>query len=556
MFTKPYYLESHRRAARCFIGIGVLMIGILAEDARGEECAFEGVGAIGATSVNGVGAAACGANSNANGAGAVAIGMDAVAADSHATAIGMGALATRLDSETPLDLPDISATFAALAIGPQAAAAGFDSLAIGRGAVAGTVSDPDANDGTYALGLADFAIAIGGMTRAGEEFAVAIGQGAAANGKRALALGAASQATGNGAIALGADAGNGDALGALAYASNAIALGADAVVSIGATDSVAIGRGASVAVSASSAIAFGANATASAQRSVAIGPDAQSLAVNAFAGGVGADANGTNSAGVGYLAIAGGDGSAAFGGEAEATASGTTAVGRSASAEAGGSTAIGREASTLANNSTAVGRSATVGGSGSRATAIGYQANANHNLSTAVGARSITTANDQVMLGGAGSSVAVGDIDASTAAQDGQLYAVTVDDSGTLGKGDALASAQAVQSLGNNFRQVASFHDAEILALTSRVDTLDFQLQDLDESTRGGIATSMAMGGMMIVPDSTISVSLNGSTYRGEQGFAGGITARVAPKVYVSATVAGSTAKNTTGGRVGVAFGF
>ena len=60
----------------------------------------------------------------------------------------------------------------------------------------------------------------------------------------------------------------------------------------------------------------------------------------------------------------------------------------------------------------------------------------------------------------------------------------------------------------------------------------------------------------MIVPDSNISVSLNASTYRGEQGFAGGITARVAPKVYVSGSLTGSTAKNSTGGRVGVAFGF
>jgi trimeric autotransporter adhesin len=61
---------------------------------------------------------------------------------------------------------------------------------------------------------------------------------------------------------------------------------------------------------------------------------------------------------------------------------------------------------------------------------------------------------------------------------------------------------------------------------------------------------------MMVVPDSTVSVSFNASTYRGEQGFAGGVTARVAPRVYVSGSVAGSTAKNSTGARAGVAFGF
>lgn len=60
----------------------------------------------------------------------------------------------------------------------------------------------------------------------------------------------------------------------------------------------------------------------------------------------------------------------------------------------------------------------------------------------------------------------------------------------------------------------------------------------------------------MIVPDSNISVSVNASTYRGEQGFAGSVAARVAERVYVSGGITGSTAKNSTGGRVGVAVGF
>ena len=61
--------------------------------------------------------------------------------------------------------------------------------------------------------------------------------------------------------------------------------------------------------------------------------------------------------------------------------------------------------------------------------------------------------------------------------------------------------------------------------------------------------------GPMVVPDSNISISFNAATYRGQQGFSGTVAARVAPKVYVSAGVAGSTAKKSTGGRVGVAFG-
>lgn len=65
----------------------------------------------------------------------------------------------------------------------------------------------------------------------------------------------------------------------------------------------------------------------------------------------------------------------------------------------------------------------------------------------------------------------------------------------------------------------------------------------------------MALGGTMVAPDSMLSVSFNLATYRGEQGYSGALVARVAPKVYVSAGVAGSTAKSSAGGRVGVTFG-
>ncbi len=77
----------------------------------------------------------------------------------------------------------------------------------------------------------------------------------------------------------------------------------------------------------------------------------------------------------------------------------------------------------------------------------------------------------------------------------------------------------------------------------------------LHEAT-GGIAASVALGGMMVVPDSNVSINFNLATYRGEQGFAGGVVARVAPKVYISGGVAGSSVSGSTGGRVGIAFGF
>jgi hypothetical protein len=131
-----------------------------------------------------------------------------------------------------------------------------------------------------------------------------------------------------------------------------------------------------------------------------------------------------------------------------------------------------------------------------------------------------------------------------------------------------LGRQQAATQSSVNRVQVAVDHiamvtDAQFNALSSRtsiiegrLDNLDFRLDDIDQSTRGGIASAMALGGTMVVPDSTFSVSLNASTYRGEQGFAGSVTARVADKVYINGGIAGSTARNSTGGRVGVAFGF
>ena len=78
----------------------------------------------------------------------------------------------------------------------------------------------------------------------------------------------------------------------------------------------------------------------------------------------------------------------------------------------------------------------------------------------------------------------------------------------------------------------------------------------MDRSTRGGIAAAMAMGGTMVVAGSTLSVSANLATWRGEQGFSGVIAARVGERAYISAAVAGSSADDSTAARVGVAVGF
>jgi hypothetical protein len=67
--------------------------------------------------------------------------------------------------------------------------------------------------------------------------------------------------------------------------------------------------------------------------------------------------------------------------------------------------------------------------------------------------------------------------------------------------------------------------------------------------------SAMALGGTMVVPDSNVSITFNAATYRGEQGFSGSAVARLAARIFLSGGIAGATAKGSTGGRVGVAFG-
>lgn len=86
-------------------------------------------------------------------------------------------------------------------------------------------------------------------------------------------------------------------------------------------------------------------------------------------------------------------------------------------AGAPGATAIGDDARATGTNSTAIGRNAT----------------ATHDGSTAIGSGAVSTMPNQVTLGGPGTSVRIGDIAASTAAQAGPVGLVTVDSAGTLG---------------------------------------------------------------------------------------------------------------------------
>lgn len=173
-------------------------------------------------------------------------------------------------------------------------------------------------------------------------------------------------------------------------------------------------------------------------------------------------------------------------------------------------------------------------------------------------------------------NAAVAQTTAETARAEAAVAQTTADSgvarTGALGTGAAAAlgggatynpatgalSAPSYSIAGESYGNVG----AAFAAVDDRLELLDSRLGVLSDTTdRGfrranaGIATALALGGTMIVPDSTVSVSFNLATYRGEQGFSGALVVQAAPKVYISGGFAGSTVKGSTGGRVGVAFG-
>jgi autotransporter adhesin len=255
---------------------------------------------------------------------------------------------------------------------------------------------------------------------------------------------------------------------------------------------------------------------------------------------------------VGRQASAGGNGATGVGNLANASGVAATAVGALSLASASGATALGQSAAASGVQATAVGYNAQATQFSS--TAIGYGAQAAQGGSTAIGKNATATKANQVALGGTGSSIKIGDIAASTAAQVGPVNVVTVDANGTLGRQSVVSTAQ-LDSVRVSMIGALAVSDAQFGALSNRVDGLEFELGQVDHRTSAGIAAAMALGGTTIVPDSNLSVSFNAAAFRGEQGYSGSIVARVAPKIYVSGGIAGSSQKKSTGARVGVAFG-
>lgn len=274
--------------------------------------------------------------------------------------------------------------------------------------------------------------------------------------------------------------------------------------------------------------AVGTQAQATAMLTLAVGFRAQASANNSAAVGPGAVATGLNASALGPFTNAGGMGASAIGNGANASGAGTiaagvlsiasgansTAIGGVAVASGDFSTALGRRASATGANSLALGQLAVAGAA--NATALGNGANASFANSTAVGANVATSADNQIMLGGTGSHVRIGDIAASSGAQDPESVALaTVDANGVLGRDTALLPTLA--TLQGAFASQAG-----------RIDTL-FDLRRLDRrDMRQGIAAAAAMGqaSMPSEPGRTAYV-MNGAVFRGSFAVGGSLLHRL-----------------------------
>lgn len=326
--------------------------------------------------------------------------------------------------------------------------------------------------------------------------------------------------------------------------------GSGALPSASAPQTVAIGSGSRATGAGSISIGDGSSATAAG--AVALGQDSIATNGHSMALGFKSAATGYNSMAIGPTAAATGSQSMATGIFARAYGDSATALGYAASSYGDDATTIGSRASAAGGGATAIGAGASTGGT--QATAVGAGASAGHAGSTAVGANATTTGENQVVLGGAGSSVKLGDVEASTAAQVGPVWVVTTDENGTLGR-QAAASTQSVGRVSMDLLQAVQITDARFDALDGRVAVLEGSIAEVARESSGGIAAAMALAGTTIVPDSNLSVSFNLSTYQGKQGFSATVAGRIVERVYVTGGVAGSTVRGTTGGRVGLTFG-
>lgn len=305
------------------------------------------------------------------------------------------------------------------------------------------------------------------------------------------------------------------------------------------------------------AVAIGTASEATSPNSTAIGQAAVATGSNALSVGNYARANGDSAVAHGDNAVASGAGAIAFGSISVSTGASSVALGQNARALRDNALAVGPSALAQAASATAVG--ATAVATGDNATAVGANARATQAGATAVGSGAATTAPNEVALGGSGSSVRVGDIDASTAAQVGPVDVVTVDQNGTLGRQSVATSAQ-FDTVRTSMVGALAMADTQFDALQGRVEGLEGQVGKLfDLATtqrkemRQGIAAVTALAQPHFPSEAgRTSYASNVGYYRGEVGFSAGFMHRFEGDFGISAGVSHAGGKNTAL-RVGVA---
>ena len=145
--------------------------------------------------------------------------------------------------------------------------------------------------------------------------------------------------------------------------------------------------------------------------------------------------------------------------------------------------ASGDQALAFGSNNLASGTGSSAIGTGAQAvgtntTAIGRGAYAGFGNSTAIGFGAVATKGNQVRLGVSGTSVSIADIGFSDGQQSGQEFFLTIDNSGTVGKGaqssaalvemgSQLSSLQTQQAL---IDDTVATHTTQIAALTKGLD--------------------------------------------------------------------------------------
>lgn len=368
---------------------------------------------------------------------------------------------------------------------------GILRFAAGNGIFQGTLAGEITATTTTASG--EFATALGVPSAATGDYSTALGAFSYAPGDRATAVGAFSEAIGLSSTAVGDNSfasGSGSiavGLGSRSTGVNSIAIGTGAV----ATGSVAVGAGASAS---NGGAAFGDLAAANGSFSTAVGPESTASALSSSA--------------FGYQAIASGIASTALGHNSDATALASTAVGVSAQATQTGSTALGR------------------------------LANAAHAGATAVGGGSATTAANQVVLGGTGSHVRVGDIAASTTAQQSTSVGVaTVDANGVLGRDTLLLPT--ISSLQSD--------SSELFDLSHR------NRRDIRDAN-DGVAMALALDSPNIPAGASVAVSGGVGYFKNRAALATAISVAVGEMSSVSAGVGYGFSSKEIGARAGFQF--